>query len=261
MSRGTKPLLSGRLKARAQKELLLQKQEDAQRTYPFEQISPRLKVKISPRAKRMALRLDPKTRHINLVVPKRSSIQSAFLFAEENADWIEEKLAELPQPIKFTDGTTLPLLGRPRMIVVEYNPKAKTTNITLNRHEILVSTNKKDPSSRIKRYLVDLAKTSLSTMAHEKAEQIGKTISSLEVKDTISRWGSCSCDGKISLSWRLIFAPKEAYDYVVAHEVAHLVHLDHSQHFWDVCEDLSWKYEYGHRWIKENGNELMRYTD
>ena len=153
----------------------------------------------------------------------------------------------------------MPILGKPRTIHIQFDENQKTTDITLNENTLDVLTNKSDASARIKRFLISLAKEEFSKRAHEKAQQIDKKIDRIEVKDTVSRWGSCSHDGRISFSWRLIFAPTEAMDYVIAHEVAHLSHLDHSPAFWKVCEALSDHYGKGSRWMKNNGAELMRY--
>jgi len=220
---GTKPLQNAK-NTRSHALSRIEKADNALKTYPFADISPDLTLKINPRAKRMALRLDPKKRIINLVVPKRGSMRQAYLFAFEHKYWIREKLAELPSVIEFTHGTTIPLLGQDRVINITYDTTLKKTDITLKNNELLVSTNKENP-----------------------------------VKDTASRWGSCSQDGKLSYSWRLIFAPLDALDYVVAHEVAHLCHMDHSPDFWHVCEDLSANYSKGKSWMKRHSGELIRY--
>lgn len=267
MKKATKPLLAGRLrtrdgakdKAKSNKDTLLERSEKAASRYPFHEISPHLDIKISPRAKRMALRVETKDRTIKLVIPKRASINSAYEFALEHASWIKKSIAELPEKISFTHGTAIPVLGKERIININYNSTLKRTTISLNGNEINVSTNKEDASSRIKRFLINTAKKELTTLAHEKAEMIDKTIQKVDVKDTVSRWGSCSHDGKISFSWRLIFAPIESLDYVVAHEVAHLAHLDHSPAFWKVCEALSKQYGKGSGWMRKNSAELMRY--
>lgn len=228
--------------------------------YPFEEISPDLVIKVNPRAKRLALRVDPRKNKVNLVMPKRASMRGAYMFALENKRWIREKLAELPQPITLTDGTIFPILGEKTEIKVTYNPALKTTNIQLKDNQLLVNTNKEDPSPRIIRFLKKMAREELTALAHEKAALIDKKIEKVETKDTISRWGSCSHDGKISFSWRLIFAPMNAFDYVVAHEVAHLRVMDHSPAFWDICEDLSDNYSKGKSWMKRHGAELIRYN-
>lgn len=227
--------------------------------YPFEEISPNIVIKQNPRAKRLALRIDNKKRLANLVIPPRTSMRRAYLFALEHKYWIRERIAELPELISFDDGVTIPLLGEEITIAISYNDTRKTTNISLKNNQLIVSTNKEDPSSRILRFLKNLAKEELSKRAHEKAAQLGKSIQRVDVKDTSSRWGSCSHDGKLSFSWRLIFASEEAIDYVVAHEVAHLQHMDHSPAFWILCEDLSDSYSAGKSWMNRNSQELNRY--
>lgn len=237
-----------------------QKADNALNTYPFSDISLDLTLKINPTAKRMALRLDPKKRIVNLVVPKRGSMRDAYLFALEHKYWIRQKLEELPQMIRFNDGAIIPLLGHDREIKVTLDKTLKTTDIILKNNALLVFTNKENPAPRIKRFIINLAQEELTKLSHEKAAQINKKILSVDVKDTASRWGSCSQDAKLSYSWRLIFAPWNSFDYVVAHEVAHLCHMDHSPAFWHVCEDLSADYSKGKNWMKRNSGELIRYS-
>lgn len=189
----------------------------------------------------------------------RTSMRSAQRFAEEHDRWMLDKLMELPEPIAFEDGSILPILGQNRRIHIFYDETLRTTSITLKCHELIVTTNKEDPSPRIERFLKKLAKNELTTLSYEKAAEIGKKVTSVATRDTKSRWGSCSSDGNLSFSWRLIFAPYYAFDYVVAHEVAHLRHLDHSTAFWNLCRKLSDDYFEGEYWMREHGHELMRY--
>lgn len=259
MTKASKPLLNTSLSAQSSKDSLEDRRDKATTRYPFHEISEHLDIKISPRAKRMALRVDAKDGSVKLVIPKRASILSAYEFALKNAYWIKDRVAEMPEAIAFENGTIIPVLGKNRKINISYDNTLKRTSIALKNNEIIVFTNKEDPSLRIKRFLIDLAKKELTALAHVKAEMADRKIERVDVKDTSSRWGSCSHDGRISFSWRLIFAPTDAMDYVVAHEVAHLVHLDHSPNFWKVCEQLSDEYHKGHRWMKKNGAQLMRY--
>ena len=259
MKRRVKPLNAERARARSGRDLFSFEQENGWFGLPFAEISPRLKLSVSERAKRMALRLDPGNRLVHLVVPKRASLRTAYLFAEQNKDWIREKLRDLPRPVPFKNGEILPILGRDRKIIVLYNPALKLTEIQLKKDELLVLTNKPDPSVRIKRFLMDLAREKLTELALEKASALRRRIDDVQVKDTRSRWGSCTEDGTLSFSWRLIFAPSKAFDYVVAHEVAHLVHMDHSENFWRVCERASKSYDEGKDWMQANGHSLMRF--
>ncbi|MAI61633.1 MAG: hypothetical protein CBB87_03990 [Micavibrio sp. TMED27] len=219
-----------------------------------------VQIKESTRAKRLALRLDPKSRIFNLVIPKGMSMRKAMAFAEQHESWMQDRLMDMPIPILLEDGVTIPILGRKRCVDIHYDDSFKRTDIKLSDDYLEVRTNKDKPAERIKRFLKEYAKKELQRLSIEKAQEINKDIKSVSVRDTISRWGSCSHDGKISYSWRLIFAPYEAIDYVVAHEVAHLEHLDHSRAFWSVCRSLSKDYLTGHSWMKEHASdELMRY--
>lgn len=218
-----------------------------------------LVIKRSARARRLALRLDPKERVINLVVPKGMSMRKAEEFAHANQLWIEERIAELPPAVPFEDGRIIPILGRDRYIDIYYDPDLKRTDVHLQAGFLTVKTNKEDPSARIERYLRGIAKDVLTELSYQKAAQIRKRITSVSVRDTKSRWGSCAQGGSLSYSWRLIFAPTVAMDYVVAHEVAHLTHLNHSQKFWNLCRDLSDDYVEGEYWMRNHGHELMRY--
>ncbi|MCB1529802.1 MAG: M48 family metallopeptidase [Rhodospirillales bacterium] len=263
MGKRVTPLRAGRGSRQGQAhgsaDLRILAQERALRAYPFADISENLEVSISPRAKRMALRLNHRDRIVHLVVPKRASLRSAYDFAQDHQNWIQEKISKLPKIVPFQDGKTLPVFGRDRRIIVLYNKALRKTDIQLKKNEIIVITNKKDPAGRIRRFLMEQARKKISLLAQEKADRLDKKIAHLSVRDTVSRWGSCSEDGRLSFSWRLIFAPPEAMDYVVAHEVAHLVYMDHSRNFWAVCEELCDDYAQGKGWMHTNGHDLMRF--
>ncbi len=253
-------LRSRRVKPRADANLLTLKRNSAIERYPFDDISTRLKVNVSPRAKRLALRLCPKTRTMNLVVPPRASMKSAYHFALENEEWIKEKIRELPRPVRLRDGAIIPVFGRDRRIVVLYNENLKYTDILLKKDEIIVMTNKENPSARIKRFLIEQTRARITELAEQKCAALGRDYKSITIRDTVSRWGSCSSDGRLSFSWRLVFAPKNVLDYVVAHECSHLIHMDHSQRFWDLCESISRDFDGGIDWMRENAHTLMRFN-
>jgi predicted metal-dependent hydrolase len=225
----------------------------------LESIHPSLRLRISTRARRLALRVDPKTGLINLVMPERASLKKALKFAQDQQSWINRRAAAIPPPIRLTDGTVIPVLGRDRIIRIACDDTFKRTLISLADNEIQVRTNQEDPSMRIVRFLKKLACEEITRLVEEKATSIGKQVAQVQVRDTTSRWGSCSADGRLSFSWRLILAPAEALDYVVAHEVAHLVHMNHKTRFWTLCEKLSVDFKAGHGWMKTHGSTLMRY--
>jgi predicted metal-dependent hydrolase len=222
-------------------------------------IHPALQLRVSVRARRMALRVDPQTGRVNLVVPKRASLKKALEFARQYQDWIGKQASNQPTGIALRHGAVIPLLGQNRTIVVCRNPDLKRTTISFSDNEITVVTNQDDPSMRILRYLKKLARDEITRIANEKAALIDRKINTITIRDTSSRWGSCSQDGNLSFSWRLILAPTTSLDYVVAHEVAHLVHLNHKTRFWALCAKLSADFENGHGWMKKHAQDLMRY--
>ena len=225
----------------------------------FTAISPDLVLKHSPRAKRLTLRVDIKTKKINLVIPKNVRLSRAYQFALEHKYWIREQLSVLPQNITYAHGTVIPVLGQDRVIHIDHDATRRTTDIVLHASRIMIHTNKHDVTPRLTRFLKTLARDHMTAMAEQKATRIGKKIHKIDIKDTVSRWGSCSHDGKISLNWRLIFAPLDALDYVVAHEVAHLKYLDHSPSFWQICEDLAQNYSTGKSWMRRHSQGLYKY--
>lgn len=215
----------------------------------------------STRARRLALRLNTQKRIFDLTIPQGLSLHKAYDFALKNEAWMQAELAKLPKNIPFTNGQTIPLFGRSTRITIEPHPTSSRTYITLKDDILHVQTKLEDPSQRITEFLKAHASAHLSTLTQEKAAQIGKTVKDVKLRDTKSRWGSCSEDGRIMYSWRLIFAPPSALDYVVAHETAHLQHLDHSKQFWALCRSLSSNFLEGSQWMQEHGNSLMRYGE
>lgn len=226
----------------------------------FSSISPHLYVKISPKAKRLALRLDARARRVNLVVPKRASLYKAYEFAILNRAWIESKIDNLPRPLPFEDGMIIPLMGRNYTLRI-IRGENKLTTLHLTDSTLDVITQRDDFSPRLLRFIKTLAATEMKKIAQTKAEQLGRPITKFTVRDMKSRWGSCSIDGKMSLSWRLVFAPIEAVDYVISHEAAHLIHPNHGGKFWELCESLSMDFKTGHGWMRKSSSQLGQYGE
>lgn len=226
----------------------------------FSTISPHIRVKISPKAKRLALRLDSRARHVNLVIPARASLKKAYEFAELNQHWIIDKINGLPRPVPYANGTVFPIMGKDRTLRI-LRGTSKITRIDLTDTELIVITQLDDPSPRIGRFLKTLALKELGSLADTKAASLNKKLSKFVVRDMKSRWGSCSIDGRMTLSWRLIFAPMSSIDYVISHEAAHLLHANHGKSFWALCEKLSDDFATGHAWMQKNGAGLARFGE
>ena len=216
----------------------------------------------SPRAKRLSLRVHPKERQIKLVIPKGAKLKNIVGFVEKHENWIKARIDEFPINVPYEAGQYLPIFGKERLIA-KHLPKdgqhSRTTIIELGDEHLNIYTNREQYSTHIKKWLKEEALHTLKNLSHEKAAEINKTVAEVSVRDTVSRWGSCSADGRLSYSWRLIFTPFDVIDYVAAHEVAHLQHMDHSKNFWNVCESLSENMAFGKQWLKMNGSDLMRF--
>ncbi|MGE4314288.1 MAG: M48 family metallopeptidase [Pseudobdellovibrionaceae bacterium] len=213
----------------------------------------------SKRSTRLALRLNPKKRVIELVVPPRATTTQARLFLNSHQDWIAKTLSSLPQSFEFAHGSEMPLFGSNMTLFFDDHMTGRGPKIRLEEGILRISSDLNEPQLRLKRFIKAEMKALLTRLSIEKAQEIDKTVASVTVRDTSSRWGSCSPDGHLSYSWRLAFAPYDSIDYVVAHEVAHLVHMDHSANFWNLTEKLSKDYKKGKGWMRNHASELMRY--
>jgi len=131
--------------------------------------------------------------------------------------------------------------------------------VWLTRSEIQVSGPQELLAFDVKKFLRDRARETLRDRAEEKSDMVGVRFRRLTVRDTSTRWGSCSQDGDLSFSWRVIMAPPYVLDYLVAHEVAHLVEMNHSHRFWDIVYQITDRADDGRDWLRDHGANLHRY--
>ena len=219
----------------------------------------RIKRKVNPRAKRLSLRVDQRDGSLKLTVPQWTPQWQIDRFLNKNAQWIAQRQANTLPKIFIENGAIIPLKGVDRIIRIEHHTK-RITDISLDHDDLVIRTSRSDPTTNLKRWLVDQARQAIELLAYDKAKTIGKTIEKIDLRDTTSRWGSCSSDKRLMFSWRLIMTDPQILDYVVAHEVAHLKHMNHSTDFWDLCYFLTdGDAPYARQWLKDNGNSLMRY--
>jgi hypothetical protein len=208
------------------------------------------------RSRRITLSLDPAEGAFRLSLPAGVPLSEGLAFAEEKRRWILQQLDGLPPRVPFTAGQTVPVLGQPHVIV--HDPAARR-GVWRDAGVIRVSGFAEHLSRRVRDFLKREARTVLTQRAYAKADRLDRRIVRISLRDTRSRWGSCSSDGGLSFSWRLILAPEEVLDYVVAHEVAHLMHHDHGAKFWALVADLTPAVAGPRRWLRAHGPELYRY--
>jgi len=214
-------------------------------------------IRVSPRARRVGLRIDVAGRKVELVLPRGVAASTGLRFLAAKRGWIAARLEALPQRVPFVEGAILPLLGVPHQVCREFDPAAPPVRIIDG--EIWVRSDPLHLARRVRDHLVAMAQAQISPRAHRLAARIGREVARVSVRDTRSRWGSCSGQGNLSFSWRLIFAPEPVLEYVVAHEVAHLAEMNHGPRFWRLVESLTPNTAAPRAWLKRHRNQLLGY--
>lgn len=216
-----------------------------------------LTISLSPRAKVMRLRVDPRTGQVILTVPRRVSRRRALDWAAGHRAWIEQALAEIPPPAALQPGASVPLHGEPHLI--DWDP-SRPRKVSLEPGRIRVGGPLEGLEARIMRWLRREAHALLEHETHHFAAKAGVSVTRVGVGDQLSRWGSCSSLGSIRYSWRLILAPDWVRRATVAHEVAHRVHLNHGPHFHALVEELLESDPKPARlWLRRHGASLHRF--
>jgi predicted metal-dependent hydrolase len=212
-------------------------------------------------ARRYTLRIQSVTREVVLTMPLRGSVKDAHAFARRHGGWIAARLERLPRATPFAHDEHIPLRGLPHRIVNRRNARGTVWVETGGAGEMLLCVAGELPhmARRVRDFLKREAKRDLDAASRAAAQRLGVTIKRVSVRDQSSRWGSCSSTGVLSYSWRLILAPPFVLEYLAAHEVAHLVEMNHSRRFWRVVEGLCPDLARAKTWLDVHGGELHRY--
>jgi predicted metal-dependent hydrolase len=211
-------------------------------------------------SQRFTLRVRAATRDVLLTMPARSSLKSAREFAERHAAWIGARLARLPQPVAFAPSAVTPLRGLDHTIVHRPGERGVVwTETGALGPLICVSGEKPHIARRVADFLKREARRDIEAAVARHAKRLGVAPRRIALRDTASRWGSCSSTGGLNFSWRLILAPPEILDYLAAHEVAHIVHMNHSPMFWKLTRRLFPETERAEAWLKIHGADLHRF--
>lgn len=208
----------------------------------------------SARAKRLSLRLDP-AGAVVLVLPLGMPVRDAERFARQQSDWLSARLCAAPPRLALVPGAAVPLLGVPHLI--RHDPAAPR-KVSAEAGEIRLGGPVEMVPRRVGDFLRAEAALLLTHRARALADRLGRTVGRVTVRDTRSRWGSCSAAGALSFSWRLVLAPDWVLTYVVAHEVAHLAEMNHGPAFWAVVERLNGDPRPARAWLKRHGPGLHR---
>jgi len=204
-------------------------------------------------ARRLTLRISPDGPI--LTIPKRFALNEAKEFLLRKEGWLREKLANQPEKQSLAQSTSIPIEGVERQIA---QGTGRRCQLFEDRIEVPGTPDKYAP--KIRGFLKEHARVKLHGASEYYADKINRTFEKITLRDTRSRWGSCTSSGNLMYSWRLIMAPPEVLNYVAAHEVAHLSELNHSDKFWSIVEELDPNWRQSRNWLRENGQKLHAFN-
>ena len=218
-------------------------------------------LRTNPRARRFIVKVDPSTGEVSVVAPSPRSFERALDFARKEKDWIAGRLADIPEPVQLDLGSSVMFKG------VEYairSGEGRGVPVWMDRDAfrptIRVGGRPEHASRRLLDWLKREARKKIDERVRDYAAQLSVRPKRVTIRDTSSRWGSCSSARSLSFSWRLVLAPPDVLDYVVAHEVAHLRELNHRPRFWRLVDELVPHVEKSQEWLSVNGALLHRYA-
>lgn len=216
-----------------------------------------LTIRSDRRATRLTLRIEPGGRALKMTVPLGVPIRDVEDFLERHHGWLTARLSNLPSEGGLCEGGQMMLRGISHRIVLTGKLRGLTEKSQIKGEPVLlVSGEPQHLGRRLSDFLKKEARRDLEELAHYHARISGKRIASISMKDTKSRWGSCTHDGHLSFSWRIVMAPPSVIDYLAAHEVAHLTEMNHGPRFWALCEKLCPGTKEAKAWLKRHGSAL-----
>jgi predicted metal-dependent hydrolase len=220
----------------------------------------RVAVKRVSTSRRFTLRVRAASQDVVLTMPKRASAKEARAFVERHANWLAVRLARLPKLVPFTPGAIIPLRGVDHRLVHDSSARSMPHRVDVESEPILrAGGDAAFFSRRVTDYLKREARRELESAVAGYCRKLSLPPAPLTLRDTTSRWGSCTSKGRLNFSWRLILAPDFVLDYLAAHEVAHLRHMNHSPAYWRVLKDMCPATDHAEAWLKAQGSQLHRF--
>lgn len=205
-------------------------------------------------ARRLSLRVSAIDGQVILSLPRWSSTSAAMQFVREKEGWIRRQLACRTGEIIPQIGGHVMLGGRAVAVVA-----TDLRVVQYSAGKIMVPGDALRVPVRVGAFLKVLARQHLGDACDRHAAALGVDYGRISLRDTRTRWGSCTAQGNLMFSWRLVMAPARVLDYVAAHEVAHRVEMNHSRAYWDVVERVFADYGEPRAWLRDNGHRLHAY--
>lgn len=214
-------------------------------------------VRVNARARSYRLSL-PHSGGPVLTLPPHGKWVEAEAFLLRHHNWLAARIKRAPQATSFADGGMVPLRGVDHRIIGTGKLRGRVERAEDDGQMVLlVPGDLAHQGRRLTDWLKDEAHADLSERSAWHAARLGVSVKTIKMRSQASRWGSCSSSGTINYNWRLVLAPPFVLDYVAAHEVAHLVEMNHSAAFWATVKRTLPDMEHGRAWLKAHGRQLM----
>ncbi len=207
----------------------------------------------SAQARRLSLRISRLDGRATLTLPTRVPEREGMAFVRERESWLRKHLSAIEPEMPVEIGATVLFEGADVPVIAGPVKRA-----TLKSGALMVPDDPGKVGKRVAAFMKLRARDALADASDSYAAALGRPYNRISLRDTRSRWGSCSSAGDLMYSWRLIMAPRSVLEYVAAHEVAHLQHMDHSDRFWGVVNDLFPNHKACRKWLRDNGGALHR---
>lgn len=208
-------------------------------------------VRRSARTRRITLRVSRADHGVTLTLPARLPLAQGLAFLQAREGWLHKAVAALPPPLLVRPGSIIPVGGADLVVT-----PAAVRAPRVEGGALLVPAGR-PPGPVVEAFLKHVARSQVLDACDRHAAALGRRFAAVTLRDTRSRWGSCTHDGRLMFSWRLAMAPVPVLDYVAAHEVAHLAHMDHSPAFWTAVGRLMPEYAERRAWLRRHGGALQ----
>jgi len=205
---------------------------------------------------RLSLRVSSISENVTLTAPLNTKQDVLLRFLESKETWLKDKLLKISdKKLQVDIGGLIPIFGSKKQLEI----CSESLNVRIIGNSIRIPISVSKPGLSVENYLKKLAMEELTNVANYYCDKLGVSYSSIKLRDTRSRWGSCSSNSNLMFSWRLIMAPKNVIRYLVAHEVTHLKHFNHSSDFWFEVRSIFGPYENERKWLRTEGTNLHFY--
>ena len=201
----------------------------------------------------LKLKIDRKTGKPQVIIPFLYPIFMVQKFIESHIVWLQKQISLTPQKITFKDGMKLSILGQE--LIIRHQDK-RIGGVFIEGNFLIVTGEAEHLHRRVKDFIKRQLSEYATTKAKKIAQLLNRSIKRITIKDTVSRWGSCTSTGHLSFCWRLGLAPLFVLDYVIIHETAHLVEMNHSWAFWKKVAELNTNTRQAKKWLNENASYL-----